>query len=153
MYHGEVHREIVAEGAIQKYYNQLEKKKQLELVSKKYGDIMWNDSKREGKQMVGRQNDLKNSILYGTKKTEMIISSTERSEIWTQLKMISSLQCRATYRRFSQEKRILSTPEARLLVFLPCDKNISVNNTWDVKFTWRRQTRLSTASTGSVSFN
>lgn len=28
--------------------------------------------KREGKQMVGRENDLKNCILYRTKKTEMI---------------------------------------------------------------------------------
>lgn len=31
--------------------------------------------------MVGRENDLKNSTLYGTKKIEMILSSTKRSEI------------------------------------------------------------------------
>lgn len=28
---------------------------------------MWNDSKREVKQMVGRENGLNDSILYGTK--------------------------------------------------------------------------------------
>lgn len=97
--------ERVAEGAVQKYYNQLEKKKQLELVSKKYGDILWNDSKREGKQTVGRENDLKNSILYRTKKIEVILSSMKRSEILTQLRTISSLQWRATYWRFSQKKK------------------------------------------------
>lgn len=31
--------------------------------------------------MVGREDDLKNNILYGTKKIEMILSSTRRSEI------------------------------------------------------------------------
>lgn len=71
----------MAEGAAQKCYNQLEKKKQLELVSKK----IWRHNvklfKEGGKQMVGRENYLKNSILYRTKKTEMILSSMERSEI------------------------------------------------------------------------
>lgn len=40
-HNGEVHRGRVAEGAIQKYYTWL--KKQLEIVSKRHGDIMWND--------------------------------------------------------------------------------------------------------------
>lgn len=42
--------------------------------------------------MVGREDDLKNSILYRKKKIEMILSSTRRSEIRTQVRMISSLQ-------------------------------------------------------------
>lgn len=41
---------------------------------------MRNDSKREVKQMVGRKNDLNNSILYGTKKIEKILSSTNASD-------------------------------------------------------------------------
>jgi len=42
--------------------------------------MMRNDSKREVKQMVGRKNDLNNSILYGTKKIEKILSSTNASD-------------------------------------------------------------------------